>query len=123
MPLTETIIDILSARTLTFQRISSSFDSEGNSTSSTYTNLTTVTGEIQPITINAKNVEDKYATVENVDEITHVGFVKTRISGVKVKDYILDTDGQRYEIVFITYQSHSYFPQEFDLKLKSDQDG
>jgi hypothetical protein len=119
MSLTQTKIDANSARTLTFVRFSVSYDSSGNGTV-TVTEITTETGDIQPWSQDMKMAEREGSSIENVDNITHIAFVKNRVSGVKQKDYIKDTDDKLYQIVFIADWYNS--PQEFDLRVVTDVD-
>ena len=122
MSLTKTKIDPLARRLLTFKRQSSSLDSDYNPVSTTYTTITTGYGDIQPWAHRGQTKDAYLVSSENIADVTHISFTESRVSGVKVKDFIFDDnngDIVKYEIVFV-HDWNLNAPQEFDLKIKKD---
>lgn len=77
-------------------------------------------GCIQPWAADMRFGDDNVIENTNKGSFTHIGFVKQRISGIKNKDYIQDSNGKQYIIQFI----HDFkgYPQQFDLIVAEDSD-
>ena len=117
MSLVETAIDEKSEQALTFKRLTSVKDAEGNRTQ-VETTIALVNGDIQPV--GGSLMEGASGSAENEGPITHLCFVRTRVAVALQtgKDLIFSASGVKYLIVFI----HDFegVPQEFDLRRLSD---
>ena len=124
MSLTVRIMNQLTKQTLTFKRLDSnySFNSRGDATMGTYNTIISVIGSIQPYSsLDTKTGKAEFSSVENINNITDIGFVISRVSGIKVKDYLFDSNNKKFEIVRIA-DFGPQIPQEFYLKFVEEQD-
>jgi hypothetical protein len=106
------------AQTLTLKRYATaSRDASGNPAAPTATTLGTRTGCIQPVSAELR--ESIGGIVENADDITHHGFIETRLSGLQIKDRVVDAGGTQYIITFL-HDFGGSTPQQLDLRIIDD---